>query len=276
MSSGTILVIGATGGVGRRVVRQAVAAGLSPRALVRSAERASRLLPVETELVVGEATRRADMVRALGGVDGVILVHGSHGVPGVPGEAEAVDYGIVRLLVECVLDGGSPVHVTLMTKLGVTVHDSAHDPATGLATWKRRSERLLRASGLPCTIVRPGWFDDEAQDEHRLVARQGDARRDGSPADGAISREQLARVLLATQTSSDALGVTFELVTERGPEQERPESLFAGLSTDVDGDMDGVLDPDTLPLDSEPDRVLEDLRRVTVSARTARCGVASA
>ena len=46
MTSGTMLVIGATGGVGRHVVRCAVEAGLHPRALVRSTERAARLLPV--------------------------------------------------------------------------------------------------------------------------------------------------------------------------------------------------------------------------------------
>ena len=78
--------------------------------------------------------------------------------------------------------------MTLTSALGVTVHDSQHDRVTGLATWKHRAEHLLRVSGLPCTIVRPGWFDYEAQDEHRLVARQGDGRRGGSPADGAISR----------------------------------------------------------------------------------------
>ncbi|MGP5054225.1 NAD(P)H-binding protein [Brachybacterium paraconglomeratum] len=67
MTSGTILVIGATGGVGRHVVRCAVEAGLHPRALVRSTERAARLLPVETELVAGEATMPVDMARARAG-----------------------------------------------------------------------------------------------------------------------------------------------------------------------------------------------------------------
>jgi uncharacterized protein YbjT (DUF2867 family) len=262
----TILVIGATGGVGRRVVRRAVAAGLRTRALVRSAGRGARLLPVETELVVGRATRRADVVGALAGVDGVILTHGSHGATG---EAEAVDYGIVRVVVESVLELGRPVRITLTSALGVTVHDSEHDRATGLATWKRRSERLLRSSGLPYTIVRPGWFDYEAQDEHRLVVRQGGARAGGSPSDGAISRDQLARVLLASLSSPAAHGRTFELVAERGAEQACLEPLFEGLRPDVAGEVDGVLDPGTLPLCAEPARVLEDLRRITPGVEAA-------
>jgi len=263
MARDTILVIGATGGVGRRVVRQAVSAGLRTRALVRSTQRGARLLPAGTELMVGEATRGADVARALEDVDGVILTHGSHGAPG---EAEAVDYGIVRLLVEAALRTGRPVRVTLMTALGVTVHDSHHDRTTGLATWKHRSERLLRASGLPYTIVRPGWFDYEAQDEHRLVARQGDGRREGSPGDGAISREQLARVLLAAQTMDVAEGLTLELVAERGAEQQDLEALFAELRSDLPGAMDGALDPETLPLDDEPRRVLEDFRSLAARA----------
>jgi hypothetical protein len=34
--------------------------------------------------------------------------------------------------------------------------------------WKRRSERFLRASWLPYTTVRTGWFDYNAPDQHRL------------------------------------------------------------------------------------------------------------
>ena len=36
----------------------------------------------------------------------------------------------------------------------------------------------LRASGLPYTIVRPGWFDYNAADQHRLVLLQGDTRQE--------------------------------------------------------------------------------------------------
>jgi hypothetical protein len=38
----------------------------------------------------------------------------------------------------------------------------------------------VRASGLPYTIVRPGWFDYNGPDEHRLVLLQ-DASASGYP-----------------------------------------------------------------------------------------------
>ena len=105
---------------------------------------------------------------------------------------------------------------------------------------------------------------------------EGDGRRGGSPADGAISREQLARVLLAAHTTADATGLTLEVVAERGPEQSQLDSLFAGLRADVPGEVDGALDPDTLPLGAEPDRVREDLRRVAAAADARADGAVTA
>ncbi|WP_113717677.1 NAD(P)H-binding protein [Arthrobacter dokdonensis] len=106
---GTLLVVGATGRVGRYVVTEAVRQGFTTRALVRDASRAGRL------------------------------------------------------------DG------------------SAHD-------WKRRGERLVRASGNPYTIARPGWFDYNGGDQLAITLPQGDTRHAGSPADGVIARHQIARV----------------------------------------------------------------------------------
>jgi uncharacterized protein YbjT (DUF2867 family) len=56
------------------------------------------------------------------------------------------------------------------------------DPGSGvgqLLDWKRRSVRLVRASGAPYTIVRPGWFDHVAPGDGRLVFEQGDTGNGG-------------------------------------------------------------------------------------------------
>ena len=59
----------------------------------------------------------------------------------------------------------------------------------------------MRASGLPYTIVRPGWFDYNAPDEHRLVLLQGDTRQAGDPSDGVVARRQIAEVLVRSLSS---------------------------------------------------------------------------
>lgn len=96
-----------------------------------------------------------------------------------------------------------------MTTVGVTKHTPGHD-------WKRRGERLVQASGLPYTIVRPGWFDYNEPDQQRLVMRQGDTRWAGDPSDGVVSRAQIARVLVASLNSDAADRKTLELDAVRG------------------------------------------------------------
>lgn len=61
-SSGIILVAGATGGVGRRVVDILRSKGLPVRLLVRNEEKARRMFGPEVELIVGDITRASTLV----------------------------------------------------------------------------------------------------------------------------------------------------------------------------------------------------------------------
>lgn len=74
--------------------------------------------------------------------------------------------------------------------------------------WKRRGERLVRASGLGYTIVRPGWFDDNDADQQRLVMLQGDRRWASDPSDGVVSRAQIAQVRGPTEESKGQEGAS--------------------------------------------------------------------
>ncbi len=142
-----------------------------------------------------------------------------------------------------------------MTTVGVTVRHPSSE-------WKRRGERLVRASGNPYTIVRPGWFDYNDDDQMQITLRQGDTHQTGTPADGVIARHQIARVLVDSLTDADADRRTFELVAERGPEQDALGPLFAALDADPAGALDAVHDTANLPLEEEPQRVQDDLARV--------------
>jgi uncharacterized protein YbjT (DUF2867 family) len=252
-----VLVIGATGSIGRHATAQAIDAGHETVALVRDAGRARDLLPAEAALVVGDGTDPDSLASAIEGVEGIVFAHGSHGGRG---EAERVDYGIVRNTLAA-LDG-RPVRIALMTAIGVTVNDGPNQSANIAHDWKRRAERLVRRSGNAYTIVRPAWFDYNEPDQHRLVFLQGDTRRAGSPADGAIARDQIAQVLVASLTSPGAERKTLELVAETGPGQGDLEPLFAALEPDAEGAWDAVLDPDTLPLANEPASLVADIDRI--------------
>lgn len=244
----TVLAIGATGSIGRHVIGEALHHGHRVRALVRS--RAKVHFPTEVEVVVGDLTHLGSLSSAADRVDAIVFTHGSHGGATA---AQAVDYGGVRNVLAAL--GGHQPRIALMTAIGVTDRKEAHD-------WKRRAERLVRASGLPYTIVRPGWFDYNDPDQLRLVLRQGDKRQSGTPRDGVVARHQLAEVLVNSLTSDKALGKTFELVAETGPATRDFNRLFDTVDADVIGAVDGLHDAANMPLDQEPPEVLKELDSV--------------
>jgi uncharacterized protein YbjT (DUF2867 family) len=227
----TVLVVGATGSVGRHVV----------------ASRAGRLY-ARAEEVVGQLTRADTLAEAVADVDAVVFSHGSS--YGDAEAAEAVDYGAVKNVLQAL--GGRRVRIALMTSIGVTGRGNTHD-------WKRRSERLVRASGNPYTIIRPGWFDYNDDDQLAITLLQGDARHAGSAADGVIARHQIARVLIASLASETADHLTVELVAERGPAPDDLEPVFASLDKDPLGSLDGFRDKANMPAEAEPERVRRDL-----------------
>jgi uncharacterized protein YbjT (DUF2867 family) len=257
----TVLVVGSTGSIGRLVVEEAAAAGYHVRALVRSPDRAT-VLPAGVEAMVGEVTRPESLSDAVQGVDAVVFTHGSNGNKA---DMEAVDYGAVRNIFAAL--GDQPARIALMTSIGVTNRSSSYNHSTEGPDWKRRSERLVRASGRPYTIVRPGWFDYNAPDEQLPVFLQGDLRRSGGPSDGAISRRQIAQVLVASLGSDAAIRKTFELVAEQGEAPSDLEPLFAALGSDEPHSLDGVRDGDNMPLADEPARVRNDLEEFTAARK---------
>lgn len=251
-----VLVVGATGSIGRLVVDEARRRGHTVRALVRDPARAPRW-PADVEVLRGDPTRPDTLPAALDGVDAVVFTHGTTGA--TPAETERVDYDAVRQLLAAL--GARRVRIALMTMVGVTHRQGAYNRRTQAHDWKRRAERLVRASGLPYTIVRPGWFDCNAPDQHRLVLRQGDTRHAGDPSDGVIARQQIAEVLVASLVSEAACGKSFELAAEPGPAPQDLEPLFAALAPDSPGALDAVRDTANMPLSAEPASVREDLTR---------------
>jgi uncharacterized protein YbjT (DUF2867 family) len=252
-----VLVVGATGSIGRLVTEEALRQGHSVRALVRDIGRASSL-PDDVERVVGDLTRPETLTAAVDGIGAIVFTHGSDG--GGKTGAERVDYGGVRNVLTA--NAGRQVRIALMTAIGVTDRLGSYNRSTEAHDWKRRGERLVRASGLVYTIVRPGWFDYNDRDQHRLVMLQGDTRHAGNTSDGVVSRRQIAEVLMHSLSSEAAERKTFELVAERGPATTDFDALFASLDPDPAGALDGVRDADNMPSADEPARVREDLQRL--------------
>ena len=160
-----ILVLGATGGTGRQIVRAALSNGHTVTALVRSASRAGEL--GECRLVEGDASSQAAIAGALYGCDGVISALGTGMSPfhkvtllsaATRALVDAMGRQAVRRLV-CITGmgaGDSRGH-------GGFFYDRLMLPMLlrNVYADKDRQEDIIRQSGLDWVIVRPVVLNDK-------------------------------------------------------------------------------------------------------------------
>jgi len=225
----SILVVGATGGTGKEVVRQALESGYRVRALVRDADKARAQLGSDVELVVGDVRTGAGLEAAVLGVDYVVSVLGSNVRNDPTNTPERVDYGGVRDLVNAAASA-KVKHFVLVSSMGVTHDDHPLNRMFGnILVWKRKGEKAVRASGVPYTIVRPGGLLDAPGGKADIRAFQGDDLKNN----GRIPRADVAAVCLNALGNSRAAGKTFEIVS--GTEGSRVDwnGLFTGLKADA-------------------------------------------
>jgi uncharacterized protein YbjT (DUF2867 family) len=135
-----ILVIGATGRVGRQVVSQLRATGAAVRALARNPDAAG--LPSEIEVVRGDLTVPASLEGGLDGVDTVFLVWTAPAAA-APAALERIAQRAERI-----------VYLSAPHR---TPHPFFQQPNPA-AVLHAENERLIEASGLRWTFLRPGMF----------------------------------------------------------------------------------------------------------------------
>ncbi|WP_214411109.1 NAD(P)H-binding protein [Sphaerisporangium fuscum] len=135
-----ILVTGATGNVGAELVETLIGAGEPVRALVRDPARAA--LPLGAEPAGGDLNRPESLTEALDGVHGLFLLPGYDDMPGLLARARGA--GVRRVVL---LSGGSA---------------ALEDMSNAVSRYMTLSERAVRASGLPWTILRPRSFMSNA------------------------------------------------------------------------------------------------------------------
>ena len=239
----TVLVIGATGQVGRVVVEEALDRGLRVRAQSRSASRAAASLPAGCEVFEAVPTEAASLAAVLDGVEVVIFTGGGDD------DLENNFYAVVPALLEA-LDDRPEVHISFMTSMYIS------RPSGESWDWKRRAERLVRVSGHPYTIVRPGWFDYQGPQDIQINLRQGDLV-EGRPG---VDRHHIAQVLIEGALTPSGEQRTVEVFSRAGEPVTDFEALFAATLPDTEAGR-GALDRVLVPVEEEPARLRADLAR---------------
>lgn len=188
-----ILVAGATGKTGLRLVDQLKANGHSPIALVRESSDTSSL-PADV------MQRRGDLTDLQSGVcdgcDAVIFAAGSGGSTG-PEMTDKVDRDGAKRLIDLAADAGVSRFV-MLSSAGADNPDPGSDLAHYLQA-KHEADEHLKASGLSYAIVRPVSLTD---DDGNRNMRFGD---DVDPK-GKAARDDVAAVLAKAVDDSEWTG----------------------------------------------------------------------
>jgi uncharacterized protein YbjT (DUF2867 family) len=196
----TILITGGTGAVGGELIRQLLAAGVSLRALVRSAEKGAALAARGVEVFEGDFAQPETLPPALAGIERVFLLSNAH-------ERQAE---LQSNLIGAALEAGAR-HIVKLSALG-----SAPDSPITLAAQHARTEQQLKDSGLEWTILQPHSFMQNLLGNAGSIVGEGAFR--GAAGEGKIAPvdvRDIAAVAAATLTEAGHAGQTY-LIT--GPE----------------------------------------------------------
>jgi uncharacterized protein YbjT (DUF2867 family) len=214
-----ILVLGATGETGRRVVQAALAQGHWVRACVRDTEAARSILPGEVEIVVGNVLDRASLEGAIAGCEAVICATGARPSFDITGPFQ-VDYLGTRNLVDVAQGAGVQAFV-LISSLCVSRLLHPLNLFWLVLFWKQQAEQYLRQSGVPYTIVRPGGLRNEDADTPILM-QSADTLFEGS-----IPRSQVAKVAIAALGEPSARNKVVEVVSRADIPAQPLSELFS-------------------------------------------------
>ncbi len=224
-----ILVIGATGTIGKDVVKGLREKSEQVRAMVRDTEKAPAAGEPGVEYVMGDLERPESVDAALQGIEKAFLL--SNEDPQMP-ELHAKFAAAAK-------DGG----VRHLVRLSILPANP--DAPLPLAKWHGEADRSVMESGVPYTILRPSYFMQNTLGGAATVASDGalySVMGDGKV--GHIDTRDIADVAVAVLTSEGHEGQTYILT---GPEALTMAEVAARLSAVLGRTIEYVnLPPDEL------------------------------
>ncbi|MFF3505758.1 SDR family oxidoreductase [Streptomyces sp. NPDC003247] len=240
-----ILVTGATGNVGGKVLSLLRAGGHKVRALTRDPGRAALPAGPDLEVVAADLGRPRTLPPALDGVQKVFLM--SLGANKATHDAH---------LVAAAREAGVE-HIVQLSTLGV---EMAEDPKTNpLGHWHRIAEQALWDSGVPWTVLRPNGFMNMNLGWAASIKAEG------------VARGPLADVPEAIVDPRDIAETAARALTEEGHEGKvyeltGPEALTGRQQLAVLGSLLGrELRFETVPLAAHREMLLRHFSEETVN-----------
>lgn len=220
-----VAVVGGTGRSGRLMVQRLLDLGEEVRVVGRHAQRGRCRLPERADFCQADVREPDSLTGALAGCSAVIYcVEPGTADVGPERPETTMHLGVRHALAAATAVGDQP-HVVLVSQIHSTHRVHPLNAFGRMLDWRRAGEEEVRYSGLPYTVVRPGWLTDQRRPEEGVRLEQGDH------ATGYVSRADLAEACVQALYSPHANGVTFEIFNRQGATPTW-EQAFSGLQWD--------------------------------------------
>ncbi|NEQ96971.1 MAG: NAD(P)H-binding protein [Cyanothece sp. SIO2G6] len=204
-----LLIIGATGTLGRQIARRAIDQGYDVRCMVRSFRKAAFLKEWGAELVGGDLCRPDTVLPALDGVDAIIDAATARATDSL--SIRQVDWDGKVAFIQAVKAANISRYIFL------SILDAENYPKVPLMEIKRCTELFLKESGLDYTILRPCGFLQGLIGQYSIPILEGQAvwmMGKTSPI-AYMDTQDIARFAVKSLTTPESIGHTFPVVGSR-------------------------------------------------------------
>lgn len=215
-----VLVAGATGETGRRIVKELVKQDISVRAMVRSLEKGKEFLPEEVEMVVADLQKKSTLEAAIADCDYVISAAASR-PPNILGFYQ-VDYVGTKNLID-VAQANNIKQFMLVTSLCVSKFFHPLNIFGLVLFWKKQAEAYLIGSSLNYTIVRPAGLSTE--EIAPVVLSGADTLFEGK-----IPRQLVAEICVAALDDPNTSKQIIEAATDKTAPTTPYKDMFKAIA----------------------------------------------
>jgi uncharacterized protein YbjT (DUF2867 family) len=211
-----LLIVGATGTLGRQIVRQAIDEGYQVSCLVRNPRKASFLKEWGADLVQGDLSSPADLKSSLRGMDAVIDAATTR--PTDAGSTRVVDWDGKVALIQ------AAEAAAVQRYIFVSIMDAEKYPHVPLMDMKSCTESFLAETKLDYTILKPCGFFQGLIGQYAIPILDGQAvwlMGEGSPI-AFMDTQDIAKFAVKALKQPGISRKTFNLA---GPKSWDPRSI---------------------------------------------------
>lgn len=205
----TVLIVGATGTLGRQVTRRALDEGYAVRCLVRSPRKAGFLKEWGAELVQGNLCDPETLTRALEGIE--VVIDAATARPTDSLSIKEVDWDGKVALIQAAKQAGVKRFIFF------SILDAEKYPDVPLMEIKRCTEEFLKESAIDYTVLRTAGFLQGLIGQYAIPILEGQAvwvMGDTSPI-AYIDTQDLARFAVKAIALPETVNATFPVVGSR-------------------------------------------------------------